>query len=200
MAADAGVGWWMQRDALSRRSGHSRASRMALIRYFLLPSNAVNGVSTLNSLPFSIPAGPKDTWRRHIHTINTYGFFIPLTAQPTGFLAPWQRLLWCKSSSRQNLAWPAFVAAVASLPASCAGHPTSFSSSFLLLTSHTCHSISTPHYESDGSLLRPIRLSEAAASLPARGRPSLQRVLEEAKGRRAEEKWAWKQQIYRRRC
>lgn len=59
MAADAGVSWWRRLDALSRRSGHGRASRMALIKHFLLPSYA--GVSTLDSLPFPIAAGPKDT-------------------------------------------------------------------------------------------------------------------------------------------
>lgn len=209
MAANAGVSWWMQLNALSRRSGHSRASRMALIRYFLLPSNA--GVSTLNSLPFSFAAGPKDTSRRHIHTINTYGFFLclePLTSQ--GFLTPWQRPLWCKYSSRQTLydlallrlrrlfLHPAetfvfvppcpialfhFQADVTPPPPAPRPPPPPH-------FTHMPLSVSTPHYKSDGSLLRPIRLSEAAASVPVHGRPSLQQVLDEAKGRRAAVKWA----------
>lgn len=89
---------------------------MALIRYFLLPSHAE--VSTLNSLPFPIAAGPKDTCRKHTHTINTYGFFIPLNVHLLGVPDRSAAPLWYKYSSRQNLAWPGFVAAVASLPAS----------------------------------------------------------------------------------
>lgn len=180
---------------------------MALIRYFLVPPKQTSPHWTCSHYPSSHSRSWRLLQKKYPH--NNSDCFRPLNCSPGRDLCPNSPPSPCCKYTQihTHIIWPQFVTTVASISVSHQYHSvyalprpiTSLCSDLQAdlwwadppLTSPPCPpphypltlvSVSTPHYKSDGSLMLPIRLSEAAASILICGHPSLWQKGEEGGG------------------